>query len=89
MYCNCNSKLIPVTNTIDNKERLVDVFRSNVRKRGEAAILIERLQSQFPGSRVNFDLSDCDKILRVEGENIPSERVIELLDSYGYQAELL
>lgn len=77
------------TEASDGKIRSVEVFRSNVRKAEVAAGLADELQSRFPGSRVNFDLSDCDKILRVEGENLSPEKIIELVRSFGYEASLL
>lgn len=43
----------------------------------------------FPKYRINFDLDDCDKILRVEGENICPEKIIAIVQNYGFRAEIL
>ena len=43
----------------------------------------------FPSHKINFDLDDCDKILRMEGERIESEKIISLLNSNGHQCEML
>jgi hypothetical protein len=70
-------------------QSMVEVFKSNVDELEVASTLIEKLHAHFPQSRVNFDLSDCDKILRVEAEVIYSDKIIELVKSSGYQLEVL
>jgi len=37
----------------------------------------------------NFDLEDCDKILRVETEKVTPETVITLLKSQGFECSEL
>jgi hypothetical protein len=63
---------------------MVEVFKTDVSQEGAAKRLIGKLQQLFPGSRVNFDLEDCDKVLRVEGHNICCEKTIALLKGEGY-----
>jgi len=68
---------------------MVEVFKTNVEKHHTAEALIEKLLLHFPNTKINFDLGDCDRILRVEGDHVPSAKIIELLDSCGYELELL
>jgi len=68
---------------------MVEVFKTNVRKLNTAEALIEKLLLHFPDTKINFDLSDCDKILRVEGDHFSPAKIIEFLHSCGYQLELL
>jgi hypothetical protein len=68
---------------------MVEVFKTNVQKINESKKIIWILLEHFPESKINFDLSDCDRILRVESEVIFSEKVIEILTSNGYFAEIL
>jgi hypothetical protein len=68
---------------------MVEVFRTNVRQKRQAKVLLNVLSRQFPLFRINFDLDDCDKILRVEGENISQEKITELIAENGYQCEIL
>jgi hypothetical protein len=68
---------------------MVEVFKTNVVHTDVAQAVIENLRSQFPQSRINFDLSDCDRILRVEAENVCCERIIEVVRASGYQVEIL
>ncbi|MEO5570624.1 MAG: hypothetical protein ABIT08_00745, partial [Bacteroidia bacterium] len=60
---------------------MVEVFKTNVEKPKEAKILISKLAGHFPKHKINFDLEDCDKILRVEGKNISPEKIVELMNS--------
>lgn len=68
---------------------MVEVFKTNVKKKNESQRIILTLLEHFPESKINFDLSDCDKILRVESETIFPERIVEILISSGYFAEIL
>jgi hypothetical protein len=52
-------------------------------------LIVGKLLEHFPNSAINFDLEDCDKILRIHGASISNKKIIELLDSYGYHCEVL
>jgi predicted RNA-binding protein YlqC (UPF0109 family) len=47
------------------------------------------LSQAFPSFKINFDLSDCDKVLRVEGENITALRIMTLVKEQGFTCEIL
>ena len=68
---------------------MVEVFKTNVQRKEEADMLIRKLSGHFPSHKINFDLSDCDKILRVEGETFAPKKVIELLRSDNYHCVIL
>ena len=68
---------------------MVEVFKTNVNGIEQSQILIEKLVSHFPGSKINFDLDDCDKILRVEAESISHHSIITILGEHGFCAEVL
>lgn len=68
---------------------MVEVFKTNVNETGLAKILVRLLLDHFPNSRVNFDMDDCDKILRIEADTITPEKIIELLQSNGCLCEVL
>ncbi|HKO79522.1 MAG TPA: hypothetical protein VJU78_03965 [Chitinophagaceae bacterium] len=44
----------------------VEIFKTNVRNKREAAKIIKLLLAHFPHYKINFDLNDCDNILRIE-----------------------
>jgi hypothetical protein len=68
---------------------MIEVFATNVQEATEASWLLALLARQFPGNKINFDLSDCDKILRVEGRNFTADSIILLLKETGYACAVL
>jgi hypothetical protein len=68
---------------------MVEVFRTNVTRKRQAKVLLDILSKQFPLFHINFDLDDCDKILRVEGENICPESITGLVTESGYECGIL
>ncbi|MEN0052825.1 MAG: methyltransferase type 11 [Mucilaginibacter sp.] len=69
--------------------KMVEVFKTDVREVSQATRIIRKLRQHIPNSYINFDLEDCDNILRVEAENIPVQSVIKLLNNNGYRCEIL
>jgi hypothetical protein len=68
---------------------MIEVFKTNIETKGDAHIIIKMLAQLFPGSRINFDLHDCDKILRMEGNHFSADEVVALLSSEGFTCEVL
>ncbi len=61
---------------------MVEVFKTNVDSEHEASNIINALHCKFQHYKSNFDLEDCDRILRVESEN-GTLKVFELLRFLG------
>lgn len=68
---------------------MVEVFKTNVFESERSIIIVRKLLEYFPKNKINFDLDDCDKILRIEGENIFSERIMKLVNEEGHECEVL
>lgn len=68
---------------------MVEVFKTNVTQQSEAAGLLAVLTHYLPGCKINFDLQDCDNILRIKGDSIPVTQIIELVSSRGFDCTLL
>jgi hypothetical protein len=68
---------------------MVEVFKTNVQKKIQSKMLLCILSETFPSFKINFDLSDCDKVLRVEGDNMEALRIIVLVKEYGFTCEVL
>lgn len=70
---------------------MVEVFKTDVPNAEAAALLISQMHPIFPGCRINFDLSDCDRVLRIECAtgSINARAVVELLKDFGFRAEVL
>ncbi len=69
----------------------VEVFKTNVGDPEQARMLIDQIQQSFMGYIANFDLEDCDKILRVKYTTglIDPSPLIKLLNDFGFDAEIL
>ncbi len=68
---------------------MVEVFKTNVQEAAKASELKQLLLERFPEYRVNFDLEDCDKILRVESTEIKPESIVATLIDMGFFCEVL
>jgi len=68
---------------------MVEVFKTNVQKKAQSKMLHCILSEAFPSFKINFDLLDCDKVLRVEGDNITAVRIMILVKEHGFTCEIL
>ena len=68
---------------------MIEVFKTNVQKKAQSKMLLSILSEAFPSFKINFDLSDCDKVLRVEGENMQEPGIVVLVEKYGFKCEIL
>ena len=68
---------------------MVEAFKTNVQKKAQSKMLLGVLSEAFPSVKINFDLSDCDKVLRVEGDNMEALRIMILVKKYGFKCEVL
>jgi hypothetical protein len=70
---------------------MIEVFKTNVMRSEQARMLIEHIQEKFAGYTANFDLEDCDHILRVKSVRgaVEPAAVIKLMNELGCLAEVL
>lgn len=68
---------------------MVEVFKTNVQKKAQSKLLLCALSEAFPSCKINFDLSDCDKVLRVEGDNMEALQIMLLVKECGFTCEIL
>ncbi|EDM38923.1 hypothetical protein PBAL39_22660 [Pedobacter sp. BAL39] len=66
---------------------MIVIFKTNVANTTDLEMLKPQLDEHLIGSRWNFDLEDCDKILRVESAHEITESVIKLLQENGFFCE--
>ncbi len=70
-------------------ESKVEIFKTNVSSEIEAKDIIVKLSCNFPHYKINFDLDDCDRILRVESNSeIDTSHIIEIVQQQ-YQIQVL
>jgi hypothetical protein len=68
---------------------MVKVFKTGVKHKKQAGEILLIMKHEFPEACANFDLEDCDRILRVESESVDSESVIRIIATVGFTAEEL
>jgi hypothetical protein len=68
---------------------MVEVFKTNIQKKSQSKMLLCMLSERFPSFRINFDLSDRDKVLRVEGDDMDGLQIMMLVKQNGFQCEVL
>ncbi|WP_456311949.1 hypothetical protein [Pseudomonas shirazensis] len=68
---------------------MIEVFKTNVEEIEQSKMIVVKLLEHYPNSHINFDLEDCDRILRIHALSISNHKIIELLNSFGYQCEAL
>ena len=70
---------------------MIEVFKTNVTDKEVAYAIVDLIHRTFDGYHANFDLDDCDRVLRVQGITSPIEAnmIIALLADYGHFAEVL
>lgn len=68
---------------------MIEVFKTNIVETKIADVIIAQLQNHFPEGKINFDLEDCDRILRIENHYIEPIAVIKVLAENNYHCEIL
>jgi len=68
---------------------MIEVFKTNVQEVEQSNRIVEKLLEHFPNSLINFDLEDCDKILRIHAASISNRKIIDLMNVLGYHCEVL
>jgi hypothetical protein len=70
---------------------MVEVFKTDVTSHEQAIRVLEKIHASLAGYAANFDLQDCDHILRVKTSFaiIDPHLVIALLKDAGHFAEVL
>ncbi len=70
---------------------MIEVFKTDVLSPDHATMLTTEIHSIFKDYQVNFDLHDCDNILRVKCMTglVQPEPVINFLKDFGFNAEVL
>ena len=64
---------------------MVEVFKTNVQEVNDANRVLALLLKRFPTYQINFDLEDCDKILRVAGNDIFAHEIKGIVVNHGFE----
>ncbi len=70
---------------------MVEVFKTDVQHVTDAERVAKEIQAAIPGCKVNFDLQDCDHILRIKMDTgvISPDTIIGCVRLLGFKADVL
>ena len=70
---------------------MIEVFKTDVTDGDHANMLLNEIHETFIDHAANFDLEDCDNILRVKctSGDVQGELLIDFLKEFGFDAEIL
>ncbi|MBL7858530.1 MAG: hypothetical protein JNM57_12640 [Cyclobacteriaceae bacterium] len=69
---------------------MVEVFKTNITQAAVAEKVTTELSRMLPLAKINFDLEDCDHILRIElNANEPFPQIQQHLQQAGFVCEVL
>ena len=58
-----------VNEPIKTPQAIVEIFKTSVNNQQLANQIVSNLNQLYPDYQINFDLEDCDKVLRIESNN--------------------
>jgi hypothetical protein len=68
---------------------MIFVFKTSVKTKMQAKKLKQHIDKILPNAKWNFDLEDCDKILRIDSQKDIVLATIDLLNFHNYSCEEL
>lgn len=70
---------------------IVEIFKTDVGDHSTGNMIVNALTKYFPSYKVNFDLDDCDRILRVESRNgnIEINSIIKIVELHSVEIDLI
>lgn len=68
---------------------MIEIYKTDVENATQAETLLLLLRHYLPSAEINFDLEDCDKVLRVKGERFCTIYIIQILTFNGFKCQVL
>jgi hypothetical protein len=68
---------------------MIYVFKTSVKTKLQARSLKPHINSILPVEKWNFDLKDCDKILRVNCDETIAMKITDILNNHRFSCEEL
>ena len=63
----------------------IRLFRTNVSCESQIEVLRPQLDSLLKNKQWNFDLEDCDKVLRIEAKRLPLQKLKMMMTENEFQ----
>lgn len=67
----------------------IEVYKTDVKTKEEASDIVTLLQFVISDCIINFDLEDCDRILRIESSRDVTEMVYNVFNNQGFFCQKL
>ncbi len=68
---------------------MIRIFKTSVKTKRQVKTLKPHINRILPNSKWNFDLDDCDRILRIDSDDSGVLRITELLMVHKFHCEEL
>lgn len=68
---------------------MIYIFKTSVSSKDDILYLEPLIKKRLSFSTWNFDLSDCDRIFRIDTNKEQKETIIQLMKENGYDCEEL
>jgi hypothetical protein len=68
---------------------MVLIFKTDVTSKKQANAILTQLSATFPTAAINFDLEDCDRILRIAGSQLSAHTILAITKTLGIVCEEL
>ena len=71
--------------------KVVEVFKTNIEHIDATQLILQKLKEILPDSKINFDLDDCDRLLRIESRrsSINVLAVVDCIKKMNFEIEVL
>ena len=66
----------------------IEIFKTDIKNKRNGRKIIKELRSKFPQTKIDIDFDDCDKILRLEGQDFIIEDTVAFVNDAGHQCEI-
>lgn len=71
------------------QKTIVEVFKTSINCLEDSDSILKTFSKAYPDCKINFDLEDCDNILRFEGFGFHNKNIILHLKNLGFECEAL
>jgi hypothetical protein len=68
---------------------MVVVYRTNINNKRQFKTVTRLLSKLFSDLKINIDLEDSEKVLRLEGKDIISSEIINSLGKIGFLCQVM
>lgn len=68
---------------------MIEVYKTDIKLDTDVSLITKILNRKYPNLKIDFDLEDCDNILRIEGIDFCSENIMNIVVETGFCIEIL